>query len=178
VNLPSRQWTPALKVVDSTPTPLAPDTLFDLLADPQGCLTWHAHPNGLVISSIEAPPGLALAGTEFRMRGQMGRFPLSSRAIVTRSERPQMYETDWEIVFDHPRLPSALGTERYVIEGNETGSVVRYESEVSRDWSKGTWLTRVFSDVYDRLFATKKTRRCFRELIKSAERHAAYTNSH
>ncbi len=178
MNEPSPQRIPTLKVVDAIATSLAPDTLFDLLADPQGCLTWHAHPNGLVISSIEAPPGLALAGTEFRMRGQMGKFPMSSRAIVTRSERSQRYETDWEVVFDHPRLPSSFGTERFLIEANATGSMVRYETEVSRDWSKGTWLYRIVSDVYDRFFATEKTRRCFRELLKSAERHASYTNSH
>jgi polyketide cyclase/dehydrase/lipid transport protein len=178
MNTSNGRWTPTLKVVDAIQTPLAPGTLFDLLADPQGCLTWHAHPTGTVISSIDAPPGIAVAGTEFRISGQMGKFPMASRTVVTRSERPQRYETDNELVFDHPRLPSAFATERYLIEADGTGSTVRYETEVARDWTKGTWLYRLISDLYDRFFATSKSRRCFRELIKAAERHASYTNSH
>ena len=178
MNSSNGQWTPTLKVVDELRTPLAPGTLFDLLADPRGCLTWHAHPNGVVISSIDAPPGVALAGTEFRVQGQMGKFPMTSRTVVTQSERPTRYEALNELVFEHPRLPSALATERYLIEADGTGSTVRYETEVSRDWSKGTWLYRIISDLYDRFYATSKSRRCFRELIKAAEQHASYTNSH
>jgi hypothetical protein len=178
MNSSNGKWTPALKVVDEVRTALAPGTLFDLLADPRGCLNWHVHPSGVVISSIDAPPGVALAGTEFRIQGQMGKFPMRTRTVVAQSDRPQRYVTNSELVFEHPRLPSALATERYLIEADGTGSTVRYETEVARDWSKGTWLYRLISDLFDRFYATSKSRRCFRDLIKAAEQHASYTNSH
>jgi hypothetical protein len=173
------RWTFALKVVDSVRTSLAPSTLFDLMADPQGCLTWHAHPKGTSVSSVDAPQGLALAGAEVRVRGQIGKFPLTTRTVVIRADWARLYETASEVLFDHPRLPTVLTTERYVIEPDGEGSIVRYETEMSRDWSKGTPLYRLMCKVTDRFFAESQTQRCFRDFIASAERHAsAYTNSH
>jgi hypothetical protein len=173
------RWTRALRFVDSVRTSLSPSTLFDLMADPQGCLTWHAHPNGTVVKSVDAPPGLALAGAEVQVRGQIGKFPLTTRTVVTRADRSVRYETASEVTFDHPRLPTLLTTERYLIESDGEGSLVRYETEVSRDWSKGTPLYRLMCKINDRFFAESQTQRCFRDLIASAERHvASYTNSH
>jgi len=172
-----RRRTFALKFVDSVRTSLSPNRLFDLMADPHGCLTWHAHPNGTVVSSVDAPQGLALAGTEVRVRGQIGKFPLTTRTVVTRADRSVCFETASEVIFDHPRLPTVLTTERYLIEPDGGGSIVRYETEMSRDWSKGTPLYRLMCKITDRFFAPSQTQRCFRDLIASAERHAAsYTN--
>ena len=82
-------------------------------------------------------------------------------------------------LFDHPRLPTVFTTERYLIEPDGEGSIVRYETEMSRDWSKGTSLYRLMCKINDRFFAESQTQRCFRNLIASAERHASsYTNSH
>ena len=167
------------KFADSLRTSLSPTSLFDLMADPRGCLTWHAHPNGSVVSSVDAPEGLALEGAEVRVRGQIGKFPLITRTVVTRADRALRYETTSEVTFDHPRLPTVLTTERYLIEPDGEGSLVRYETEMSRDWSKGTPLYRLMCKINDRFFAESQTQRCFRDLIASAERHvASYTNSH
>ena len=157
---------------------LSPAELFDLLADPRGCVTWHDHPTKDRPQSTDAPPGLALAGTEYWSRGLCGTIAWRARTSVTAAERSRHYATETEIIYEHPRVPRARSSERFILEPNGVGCFVRYETEVSRDWSKGTWLNRIVSDVYDRFFATEKTRRCFRELIKSAERHASYTNSH
>ena len=131
------------------------------------------------MSSVDAPQGLALAGAEVRVRGQIGKFPLTTRTVVTRADWARHYETASEVIFDHPRLPTVRTTETYRIEPDGEGSLVRYESEISRDWSMGTPLYRLMCKVTDRFFAESQTQRCFRDLIASAERHASsYTNAH
>ena len=172
-----RRLTFALKFADSVQTSVSPDRLFDLMADAHGCLTWHAHPKGTLVSSVDAPQGLALAGTEVRVRAQIGKFPMTTRTVVTRADRSVRYETASEVTFDHPRLPTCFTTERYLIVPDGRGSIVRYETEMSRDWSKGTPLYRLMCKITDRFFAASQTQRCFRDFIASAERHAAsYTN--
>ena len=166
------------KVAATAQSRLSATELFDLLADPRGCVTWHDHPTKDRPQSTDAPPGLALAGAEYWSRGLCGTIAWRARTSVTAAERSRHYATETEIIYEHPRVPRARSSERFILEPNGVGCFVRYETEVSRDWSKGTWLNRIVSDVYDRFFATEKTRRCFRELIKSAERHASYTNSH
>src|SRR5256885_16929732 len=82
---------------------LAPGVLFDLLADPSGCLSWHGHPAGTETLSVDAPPGAALEGAEFVTESRMRGIPLSTRTRVTEAVRPNVYATYAETLFP-PRL--------------------------------------------------------------------------
>jgi len=166
-------------VAATAQSPLSPATLFDLLADPRGCVTWHDHPQKDRPQSTDAPPGLALAGAEYWSRGFCGTIAWRARTSVTAAERSRHYATETEIIYEHPGVPRAKSSERFILEPNGVGCFVRYETEMSRDWSKGTPLYRLMCKINDRFFAESQTQRCFRDLIASAERHvASYTNSH
>src|SRR2546430_6544581 len=73
---------------------LSPATLFDLLADPRGCVTWHDHPLKDRPQSTDAPPGPALAGAEYWSRGLCGTIAWRARTSVTAAERSRHYATN------------------------------------------------------------------------------------
>lgn len=163
---------PELSVVDSDTTPLSPEVLFDLLADPRGCLTWHEHPGGIDVQSVEGPPGLALAGAEFEMRGGTRGLTWTSKTLVTAADRPSSYAYTSTMRVEHPGIPDLISSERYFIERTSGGSVVRYVNDISRDRSKGSWLYKLVIKINDALFARSRLRRCFRDQLRAAERHA------
>ena len=95
---------------------LSPAELFDLLADPRGCVTWHDHPTKDRPQSTDAPPGLALAGAEYWSRGLCGTIAWRARTSVTAAERSRHYATETEIIYEHPRVPRARSSERFILE--------------------------------------------------------------
>ena len=163
-----------IRIVDTIQSSLRPDALFDLLADPQGCVTWHEHPDGVTVDAVEAAPGLALQGAELHMRGKMRGVPYRSRTIVLVAQRPTTYVTETEFVIDHPRalLMKLVCVERYTIGPVHWGSTVRYETQQLRSWNKGALATasRLLQKVVDSFVATSMTRRGVRMLLSSAER--------
>ena len=78
---------------------LSPGRLFDLLADPRGCMTWHDHAEKDRPQDTDAPPGLALAGAEYWTRGLCGKIPWRARTIVTTADRSRQYATESETIF-------------------------------------------------------------------------------
>src|SRR5438105_7195503 len=103
-----RRRTFALKFVDSVRTSLSPNRLFDLMADPHGCLTWHAHPNGTVVSSVDAPQGLALAGRKFAVRARTGSFRRTTGRVATGAKRSVGLKSPSESTFNLPRRRPAF----------------------------------------------------------------------
>src|SRR5438309_2318358 len=124
-----------IRATETIRSALPAGDLFDLLADPRGCITWHGHPEKARPTSIDAPPGPALAGTTFRAYGLIGTIPCASTVNVTIAEKPRRYETASVSVFEHPRAPKMSSIERFVIEDdpNGAGSIVHYETEMSRE---------------------------------------------
>ena len=164
-------------VLDGLRTSLAPDVLFDLLADPQGCVTWHEHPKGFVIESVDSPPGAALAGTRFTTIGRIGDIPFTSETVVTDAVRPFWYAMRSETRIQHPRalLLSTVGAQSYAIEPEGDGSAVGYKTECFRTWRSGlvSMYAQLVQAVFDRRKATVATRSHQELLLRSAERHAA-----
>ncbi len=151
---------------------LAPETLFDLLADPRGCLSWHVHPQGVEILSIDAAPGAALEGAEIVAESTMRGVPVSTRTRVTEAVRPSVYATYSETVFP-PRLAykKLIATERYVLEPNGTGSRIGYEVTAIRELRGFPYIWPILK-INDRFFARAGAERCFVDFIRAAERHA------
>src|SRR5947207_2829009 len=105
---------------------LSSAALFDLLADPRGCVTWHDHPLKDRPQSTDAPAGLALAGAEYWSRGLCGTIAWRARTSVTAAERSRQYATETEIIYEHPRVPRARSSERFILEPKGVGCFVRY----------------------------------------------------
>jgi hypothetical protein len=156
---------------------LAPAQLFDLLADPRGCLTWHDHPAKDRPLSTDAPPGLALEGAEYWTRGVCGQVTWRMRTTVTAAEPSRRYATDTETIFSHPRVPRVTSSERFVLEPNEVGCLVRYETEVSHDEAGLSWLARTYIALANRLLVARSLRGNFRHVLKAAELEAARVSS-
>jgi len=169
-----------VEVVHTTQSSLRPDALFDLLADPQGCVTWHEHLDDVIVDAVDAPVGLALQGAEFHMRGRMRGIPFRSRTVVLEAQRPSAYATETEFFIEHPRalLIKQVCMERYTIDRADSGSTVRYESRQLRSWNTGALAaaSRLLQKVFDRFLATSITRRGLRKLLNSAERRGAVTH--
>jgi len=164
-------------VLDGLRTSLGPDVLFDLLADPQGCVTWHEHPKGFVVEAVDSPPGVALMGTRFTTTGMIGGVPFTSETVVTEAVRPFRYAMRSETRILHPRavLLSAVAVQRYAIKPERDGSAVGYETECFRTWRSGLVSTyaQLVQAVFDRRKAPAATRSHQELLLRSAERHAA-----
>jgi hypothetical protein len=156
---------------------LSPAQLFDLLADPRGCVTWHNHPKKDRPESIDAPPGLALAGAEYWTRGLCGTIAWRARTSVTVAERSRQYATETEIVYEHPRVPSAKSTERFLLETSGVGCLVRFETEVSQDTAVYGWLARTYVAVANRLFVARSLRKNFHHVLRAAELEAVRSGS-
>jgi len=157
---------------------LSPARLFDLLADPRGCMTWHDHAEKDRPQDTDAPPGLALAGAEYWTRGLCGKIPWRARTIVTTADRSRQYATESETIFSHPRVPNVRSNERFILEANETGCLVRYETEVTQDVPAGfNWFGRMYLAVANRLVVARSLRKNFHHVLKAAESEAARASS-
>lgn len=165
------------RVAATAQSRLPPAQLFDLLADPRGCITWHEHPQKGRPQSIDAPPGLALAGAEYWTRGLCGTIAWRARTSVTAAERSRHYATETEIIYEHPRVPSARSTERFVLETSGVGCLVRYETEISQDTAVYGWLARIYVSVANRLLVARSLRKNFRHVLRAAEAEAARSAS-
>jgi polyketide cyclase/dehydrase/lipid transport protein len=164
-------------VAATAQSPLSPAELFDLLADPRGCVTWHDHPTKDRPQSTDAPPGLALAGAEYWSRGLCGTIAWRARTSVTAAERSRHYATETEIIYEHPRVPRARSSERFILEPNGVGSFVRYDTEVSQDTALYGWVARIYVAVASRLLVARSLRKNFHHVLRAAEAEAARSAS-
>jgi hypothetical protein len=156
---------------------LSPGQLFDLLADPRGCITWHDHPEKDRPQSTDAPPGLALAGAEFWTRGLCGNIAWRARTTVIDADQSRRYTTETETIFAHPRVPKVRSTERFDLESEEGGCLVRYRTEVSHDDSGLGWLTRAYLAVANQLLLGRSLRNNFHHVMKAAEAEAVRSSA-
>ncbi len=153
---------------------LSPAQLFDLLADPRGCMTWHDHAEKDRPQGTDAPPGLALAGAEYWTRGLCGKIPWRARTMVTTADPLRQYATVSETTFSHPRVPKVRSSERYMLKPSEAGCLVRYETEVTQDVPAGfNWLGRMYLAAANRLVFARSLRKNFYHVMKAAESEAA-----
>ncbi len=105
-----------IRATETVRSSLRASDLFDLLADPRGCMTWHGHPEQARPTSMDAPPGPAVAGTTVRAYGRVGPIPCLSTTTVDVAEKPRHFVTTSVSVFDHPRTPKMSSVERIAIE--------------------------------------------------------------
>jgi len=165
------------KVAATAHSRLPPSQLFDLLADPRGCMTWHDHPEKDRPQSTDAAPRPALAGAEYWTRGLCGKITWRARTTVTAAEPARRYATETETIFAHPRVPKVRSSERFVLEPNEAGCLVRYETEVSNDDAGLSWLARTYLALANRFVVERSLRNNFRHVLKAAESEAARSSA-
>jgi hypothetical protein len=157
---------------------LSPNQLFNLLAAPRGCMTWHDHPEKDRPKSTDAPPGPALTGAEYWTHGLCGTIAWRGRTTVTAAEPARHYATESEMIFSHPRAPRVRSTERFVLEDKgKAGCFVQYETSVSRDETGFGWLLRAYLAVVDRLVVARELRRNFHHVLRAAESEAVRSAS-
>jgi hypothetical protein len=137
-------------------------------------MTWHDHPEKDRPKSTDAPPGPALAGAEYWTHGFCGTIAWRGRTTVTAAEPSRRYATESEMIFSHPRAPRVRSTERYLLEDEgESGCLVRFETEVSREEIRLGWFQRAYVAVVDRLVVRRELRRNFQHVLRAAETEAA-----
>ena len=162
-----------IRATDEVTSPLPAADLFELLADPRGCITWHEHPSVARPASIEAPDGPALRGATYTSRGMIGKIECLTTTTVTAAERPRFYETSSHTTFGHPRAPALDSKERFVLEDRPSGSLVRYETNITRDFSSLDILSRGYMELLNLINAGRAERglrKCFRDVLAAAER--------
>ena len=164
--------TPMLRAGVTRRSILPAPVLFDLFADPRGCLTWHVHPKGLEVQRIEAPEGLAMEGAGFTGRGATRGVPWTFTARVLEARRPDVYVVEAYVNFERGPARRARQTERYSFRSDGDGTLVTYEVEVERYVTASFWSSLAWR-AYDALVSARAMRRGFSELLAAAEREGA-----
>ncbi len=115
------------------------EVVYDLLADLPGHLEWagERQSEGFRLLTMDAPPGPAEVGTEFRSTGSDGKKRVNvDRSVVTEATRPSTFEfvTEGRCVTKSAGDPVCEGTyiHRYEITPTSEGSRVAYSVEVTR----------------------------------------------
>jgi hypothetical protein len=167
-----------IQIDATTRSRLSPALLFDLLADPRGCMTWHDHAEKDRPHGTDAPPGRALAGAEYWTHGLCGKITWRARTIVTAAEPSRQYATESETIFSHPRVPNVRSSERFILEADGPGCLVRYETEVTQEVPAAfNWLGRMYLAVANRLVVARSLRKNFHHVMRAAEFEAARATS-
>ena len=163
-----------IRATETIRSSLSASDLFDLLADTRGCLTWHGHPDQARPTSIDAPPGPAVAGMTVKAYGHVGTIPCVSATSVDVAEKPRRFVTTSVSVFEHPRAPKMSSVDRIAIDDDPQGAgcIVHYDTEMSRELETLEWFGRTYLGVLHRLFSARGLKRCFRDLIAAAEKEA------
>jgi hypothetical protein len=157
-------------VRDTAICSLTPERLFDLLANPTERQTWDLCPAYIRQEPIDAPPGLALKGQRYAVRGSARGVPFVASSLVEEAERPFRYAQRSETTFERV-YPSATATEEYAIEPHREGSLVRYTMRMTRT-AGGSLLMRSLAFVLEPLTVPAAARRNFRNGLQYAEAFA------
>jgi hypothetical protein len=103
--------------------------------------------------------------------------PLENADQRHAAEPSHHYATVTETIFSHPRVPKVSANERFVLEPNGGGCLVRYETEVSQEVAGLGWLARAYLAVANPLLVARSLRNNFRHVMKAAESEAARATS-
>ncbi len=154
------------------------EAVYDLLADLRNHLDWAGERQGETtrLLTMDAPPGPASVGTEFRTTGSDGKVARwVDRSVVTEATRPSVFEFVTEGVrHGKPGRPpwEATAVHRYRIAATPDGCRVAYTGQVTRDSGfPGIFRAPVISGLVWRVSA-KYMRRGFDGLIALAEERA------
>jgi hypothetical protein len=152
--------------------------VYDVLADLPSHLDWAGDRQAATtrLLTMEAPPGPAVVGTEFRTTGSDGKAATwTDRSVVTEAERPAVFEFVTEgrrqgKAGSEPWLLTAV--HRYAITPSGDGCRVTYTEELTRlDGAPKIAFNRVVSRLVFRVSA-KYMRRGFDGLLAVAEERA------
>jgi len=157
-----------------------PEAVYDVLADPRTHLIWAGERQGKKtrLTSVEAPDGPAVVGTEFTTTGAdpMGTF--GDTSVVTEASRPGVLEFVTEATLTTKKGVASNWTlvHRYEIAADGAGSRIAYTERVTRISDLPGMLTifnvRGLSGVLLR-FSKRITRKSVRNLARLAEERAS-----
>ena len=158
-------------VRDTARSTLAPERLFDLLADPIERQRWDLCPSYISQEPMEAVPGPALQGATYTVRGTARGVRFVGTARVTAAERPRRYQTRSETSFERA-YPDAASIDEYIIEPDGQGSLVHYSITIIKIPGTGAPLLGLFSSLLEPLLVPGAVKRNFRNTLRYAEKHA------
>jgi hypothetical protein len=174
---PVRWHNPVLRFEGSCRAPA--EHVYDLLADLRSHLDWAGRRQleTTRLLTVEAPPGEAHVGTEFRTTGSDGKVARwYDRSVVTEATRPEVFEFVTEgrregKAGSRPWLATAV--HRYRIAPDGTGCRVTYTEDLTR-LDGAPWILRApgLSRLVFRVSA-KYMGRGFRGLLAMAEERSA-----
>jgi len=158
-------------VRDSAVCALAPERLFDLLADPIERQTWDLCPPYITQEPLQAAPGPALRGPRYSARGTARGIRFVGTTLVMAADRPRRYQTSSEMTFERA-YPDAWAVEEYLIEPQGDGSLVRYTMRVATVPGTGAFLFGLLNALLEPFVAPNGAKRNFRNTLRYAEKHA------
>ncbi len=154
-----------------------PGAVYDLLADLQSHMEWAGNRQleTTRLLSMEAPPGPAVVGTEFRSTGSDGKVArFSDRSVVTEATRPEVFEfvTESHRAGKPGARPWDLtAVHRYEIEPTAAGCRVRYTEDLTRFVGAPALFTTPGVNRLVFRIAAKYMRRGFDALLALADEH-------
>lgn len=150
--------------------------LYDLLADLEQHLEWggrRQRRKGFRLTSIEAPPGPAAVGTEFRTTGIDPSGSFTDGSVVTEATRPEVFEFVTEARL-RPRRGDVLewtNVHRYEIEPRGSGCAIAYSLRVMR-LSRRPWWTKAWARGLAQKMSASYARGGLDNLARMAEERA------
>ena len=154
------------------------EVVYDLLADLEQHVVWGGRDQrkGYRLASMEASPGAATVGTEFRTRGIDPGGTFDDTSVVTEATRGEVFE----FVTEARQRPKRGGVvewtlvHRYELAPREHGSSIRYRIRVVR-LSKRAWFTRRGLRTVGRRITGTFVRRGLMNLARMADERVTAT---
>jgi len=156
---------------DTAVSDLAPETLYDLLANFRDRRTWDLCPAWLVYETYDVAPGIAVEGTTIVTRGTARGIPFTGSSVVTRAERPTRLAYRSATKAERA-MPDGETFEEYTLEPQGAGSLVHYSMTLATEPGTGSWINRVLNGVLGPILSGNMTRRNFRNGLRWAEAYA------
>jgi hypothetical protein len=171
----ARDGEPLLDVPLEERTDASAEAVYDLLADLGSHLEWggRRQKKGYRLETLDAPPGPAAVGTEFRTTGIAPDGAFTDASVVTEATRPAVFEFVTTARQQPKRGEPTVWTtvSRYEIERTPSGSTIRYSMRVVR-LSRKAWWQNAVGRALVRSFGGRNMRIGLRNLARMAEESA------
>jgi hypothetical protein len=175
----TQRWVERLEFSVTLDTQAAPETVYSLIADLSSHLEWSGTrlpANAERLLSLEAPGGVATAGTDFTSTGKTSIGTFHDRSRVTRAEPPSRFEFETESRLVRPggTAMASRFEHRFLIERLPAGCRVKRTVRQAQFYKPAPWWIRLFAwppvaaTLY-RWMAHAGTRTALRQLVAMAE---------
>jgi hypothetical protein len=151
------------------------EAVYDLLADLEQHLEWggRRQRRRFRLTSVEAPAGPAVVGTEFRTTGIDPSGAFNDGSVVTEATRPELFEfvTEARLRAKRGGVLEWTNVHRYEVEPRRSGCAISYSLRVMR-LSRRPWWTRAWARGLAQKMSASYARGGLDNLARMAEERA------